>query len=175
MPDKKTYSLVINSGDKIEGKHNNAKFQVNWDFLPNNEFFKIQFSFFSDTTQLKNKVIDYYSNGDFYPQYVNFDMADIYVNLNSVSYNTGTNSPSHLIGNIRKFNLSSDYSQMVATPQDNIPLTIQRPKNDILHIEIYSIAYDIVKTAYFCPLENGFTDFASDMVEWNMMIEFIPL
>jgi hypothetical protein len=45
--DSKTYSLVINSNDKILGTNNNATYQVNWqDFLPEEfDSYKIMFSF----------------------------------------------------------------------------------------------------------------------------------
>jgi hypothetical protein len=45
--DSKTYSLIINSNDKISGTNNNATFQVNWrDFLPEEyDAYKVLFSF----------------------------------------------------------------------------------------------------------------------------------
>lgn len=45
--DATTYSLVINSADKISGTNNNATYQVNWrDFLPDNfNTYKVAFSF----------------------------------------------------------------------------------------------------------------------------------
>jgi hypothetical protein len=45
--DAVTYSLVINSNDRISGTHNNASYQVNWkDFLPDDyQSYKIAFSF----------------------------------------------------------------------------------------------------------------------------------
>ena len=48
MTDKKTYSLVISSQDKIQGTNNNATYFVNWrDFLPDDDVtnYKVNFSF----------------------------------------------------------------------------------------------------------------------------------
>lgn len=57
--DTTTYSLVINSADKISGTNNNATYQINWrDFLPDNyDTYKLAFSFQS--------VAGYYSDGYF--------------------------------------------------------------------------------------------------------------
>ena len=57
--DTTTYSLVINSADKVSGTNNNATYQVNWrDFLPDNyDTYKVAFSFQS--------VAGYYSDGFF--------------------------------------------------------------------------------------------------------------
>jgi hypothetical protein len=45
--DSVTYSLVINSADRISGTNNNATYQINWrDFLPDNyDTYKVAFSF----------------------------------------------------------------------------------------------------------------------------------
>ena len=45
--DSTTYSLVINSVDRVSGTNNNATFQINWkDFLPDNfQSYKMAFSF----------------------------------------------------------------------------------------------------------------------------------
>ena len=45
--DSTSYTLVINSADKISGTNNNATYQVNWrDFLPDNfQCYKVAFSF----------------------------------------------------------------------------------------------------------------------------------
>ena len=45
--DSTTYTLVINSADKISGTNNNATYQVNWrEFLPDNyQSYKVAFSF----------------------------------------------------------------------------------------------------------------------------------
>ena len=57
--DSTTYSLVINSADRISGTNNNATYQINWrDFLPDNfDTYKIAFSF--------QTVGGYYSDGVF--------------------------------------------------------------------------------------------------------------
>ena len=54
---EKTYTLVINSGDKVSGTHNNATFLVNWDmFLPRDiTNYKVLFAFQSSG--------GYYSDG----------------------------------------------------------------------------------------------------------------
>lgn len=57
--DTTTYSLVINSADRISGTTNNATYQINWrDFLPDNyNTYKVAFSF--------QTVGGYYSDGVF--------------------------------------------------------------------------------------------------------------
>ena len=45
--DKNSYTLFLNSSDKVSGTNNNANFDVNWDdFLPRDiEYFKVVYSF----------------------------------------------------------------------------------------------------------------------------------
>jgi len=45
--DKKSYTVFLNSTDKISGSNNNANYQINWDdFLPRDvDFYKVVFSF----------------------------------------------------------------------------------------------------------------------------------
>jgi hypothetical protein len=45
--DKPSYTVFLNSNDKVSGTNNNANYQINWsDFLPNNvEKYKLVFSF----------------------------------------------------------------------------------------------------------------------------------
>jgi len=46
MQENKTYTLFINSNNKISGTNNNANYQINWDFLPHDcQNFKVAFSF----------------------------------------------------------------------------------------------------------------------------------
>ena len=33
---EKNYTLFINSNNKVSGTNNNATYQINWDFLPQN-------------------------------------------------------------------------------------------------------------------------------------------
>ena len=54
---KKTYNLYLSSNDKISGAHNNPTFIVNWDFLPRNKFFSVNFSFVSCAGQYSDCVI----------------------------------------------------------------------------------------------------------------------
>ena len=57
--DSTTYSLVINSVDRVSGTNNNATFQINWkDFLPDDyQSYKLAFSFQSSG--------GYYSDGSY--------------------------------------------------------------------------------------------------------------
>jgi len=45
--DKKSYTVFLNSTDKVSGSNNNANYQINWDdFLPRDvDFYKVVFSF----------------------------------------------------------------------------------------------------------------------------------
>lgn len=45
--DKKSYTVFLNSNDKVSGSNNNATYQINWDdFLPRDvDFYKVVFSF----------------------------------------------------------------------------------------------------------------------------------
>ena len=60
--DSTSYTLVINSADKISGTNNNATYQVNWrDFLPDNfQCYKVAFSF--------QTIGGYYGDGIFSSQ-----------------------------------------------------------------------------------------------------------
>ena len=57
--DSTSYSLVINSADRVSGTNNNATYQINWrDFLPDNfDTYKMAFSF--------QTIGGYYSDGLF--------------------------------------------------------------------------------------------------------------
>ena len=65
--DESTYSLVLNSADKISGTNNNATFQVNWkDFLPQEyDRYKMVFTFqttggfYSDGVYPKSSSVSY--------------------------------------------------------------------------------------------------------------------
>jgi hypothetical protein len=78
--DSTTYTLVINSADRISGTNNNATFQVNWrDFLPDNyDTYKLAFSF--------QTYGGYYGDGTFSSSGPNIGAT--------------TNTPTTVVGNI---------------------------------------------------------------------------
>jgi hypothetical protein len=87
--DSTTYTLVINSADKISGTNNNATFQVNWmDFLPlKYSLYKIAFSYqtvggsYSDGT---------FSSSGLYSNNVNQGLLSTGTNIGSTSINVSS-------------------------------------------------------------------------------------
>ena len=91
--DKNSYTLFLNSTDKVSGSNNNANYQVNWDdFLPRDiDNYKVVFSF--------QTAGGYYR--DNFSQFKNITVAPAPVQCtyqtSAIIYNPITNSTSLLI------------------------------------------------------------------------------
>jgi hypothetical protein len=164
--DKKTYTLFINSINKISGPNNNAVYNIVWDsFLPRkfNEY-KIVFNF--------------QSLGGFY-----FDKANgisntsarILCDFQSKSFTYDTNNGSSGSTNLgiisRDLQTSTTSSNTFSSfYYQNCSRCIGRPMSNILSIQIFN---NYTNALLLNTLSDGTP--LTDMTPYTLMIEFIPL
>jgi hypothetical protein len=163
--DKLTYTLFLNSADKVSGTNNNATFNINWAaFLPMKySYYKVIFNF--------QTVGGYYEDGTagICPN------AIIKTNLqgNTFSYDSTTNSGSNILGFIQRDNQSvtSAINTLSCSLYQNASKTIIRPSSNIFSISIYNYYSN---TLLFNTNNDG-SALAGDMTAWTAMFEFIPI
>ena len=163
---KRSYTLYINSNDRINGNNNNANYIINWDDFLDRKYntYKILWTFtsaldlYQDTSNIRN------------------GSALVYVDFGSKSYSFNTSNKSSLkcIGFIYRDsqpNLTVPVNYFTATYLQNTEVMIDRPTQNFINIKI--INSDDVIT----PLTttDGIGIPSPDMSNYNMCIEFIPI
>ena len=167
--EKPTYTLYLNSNDKIDGNNNNCRFNVIWDsFLPRDfDLYKVLFSF--QTVGGNYKDATYSST-----QYV-FSSAKINLNFRgrSFTFDTSTSSNSIAMGFIqRDLQLSTSSSNTLSCWHgQNAPKTIVRPSDNIISVQIINTFNSISLT----DTNSAGTSLSTDMTAWTMILEFIPI
>lgn len=162
----KTYTLFLNSVNKISGTNNNATYNIVWDsFLPRKfDEYKIVFNF--------------QSLGGFYFDVVNGisnTSARLLVDFGSKSFSYDTNNGSSASSNLgiisRDLQTSTTSSNTFsAFYYQNCSRCIGRPMTNMLNIQIfnnYTNALLLNTTSNGQPL--------TDMTPYSLMIEFIPI
>jgi hypothetical protein len=165
--EKATYTLYINSSDKISGTNNNATFNINWnDFLPRQyDLYKMVYSFQSTGGYYKdNGTTAIYST------------AEIIFNTQgkTFSYDTTTMATSNTIGYIQRDiqTANSSSNTLTAFYMMHPPKTIMRPNQNLINISIVNT----YTNSLLCNTDNGAPSAPqADMTPWNMVIEFIPI
>jgi hypothetical protein len=163
-----SFSLIINSTDKLSGTNNNGTYQVNWDdFLPRNYInYKVAFTF--QTTGGN------YKDGTYNSIATVFSSATIRINWGgrSYSFDTSTKSPSINLGVIqRDIQTSTSSSNTLGCYYlYNPPRTIARPNQNIITVSIYNQSTGglLVDTTTAPTL-------LTDMTNWTGYFEFIPI
>jgi hypothetical protein len=163
--DKITYTLVLDSLDKISGTNNNATFNVNWaTFLP------MKYSYYK-------VIFNFQTVGGYYKDNVSiFSSAKVCTDLqgNSFSYDTLTNGGSNMLGLIQRndqVNTSAGYT-LSCYPNQNVSKTIVRPSTNRITISIYNnYSGDLLVTT----TDNTGATLSVDMTSWTAMLEFIPI
>ena len=163
--DKKSYTITLNSEDRISGTRNNAVYNIDWSQILPREYddFKIAFSFGT----AGGKYLDI-SGGSIYSS------AKIYVDFGSKSYNYDTSNKSGgtMMGLIYRDIQSSTSSSNALSCYYlyNPPRTITRPQSNYITIKILNQYSGVGLTdtnAAGVPL--------SDMTQYTMMIEIIAI
>lgn len=170
--EKKTYSVVINSADKLTGSNNNGTYQINWDdFLPREyQQYKLCFSFQTAAGQYKDgtyTAIQHY-------------FSSLYISLNnlgrSYSFETRRLASSYKLGVARRDiqisgTATSSSNTLACSYLSNPPRTIDRPNQNIITIQIYN-SYN---NSLMLDTNKAATTILTDMSNWTLFLEFIPI
>jgi len=161
-----TYSLILNSADRVDGSHNNPTFDIGWqELLPEKvNLYNVKFTF--------QTVGGYYKDSS--TSNFIYQSALVFVDLNSrsFSFDTTTSSPSLLLGIIRRdFQNSTTIGASLNCNIDANPMrTISKPTNTQVSFRIVN-QHDgdlLVNT----DSSGGQT---TDMTPWTAILEFIPI
>ena len=172
--EKPSYTLYLNSLDKIDGSNNNCRFNVIWDsFLPRDfSFYKVYFSFYSVGGNYKDAT---YSS----TQYV-FSSAKINLNFQgrSFSYDSNTASNSINLGFIsRDLQLTTSSSNTLSCWHgQNSPKTLARPCQNIISVSVINTFNSTNSTTvYLTDTNSAGTSLSTDMTNWTLILEFVPI
>jgi hypothetical protein len=163
--DKISYTLFLDSDDKVSGTNNNATFNINWvAFLPMKySYYKVIFNFQTVGGYYKDGGVGIFSN------------ARIYTNLqgNTFSYDSTTNSGTKLLGFIKRDlqNTQSTINTFSSSLYDNASKTIVLPSSNLFTVSIYNNYSNVL----LLDTSADGTAFAGDMGSWLAMLEFIPI
>jgi hypothetical protein len=167
--DNPTYSLIINSTNRVSGTNNNATFDIHWDdFLPKEyNMYKVAFNF--------QAVGGNYKDGTYSTVPIVFSSASIKVNLNgrSYSFDTSTSAPSQTLGIIqRDLQTSTSASNTLSCYYlFNAPRTISKPSQTLTTFQIFNQSTN----ALLVDTNSAGTALSADMTNWTMLLEFIPI
>lgn len=167
--DNSTYSLIINSVNKIDGSNNNATFDIHWeDFLPKEyNMYKVAFNF--------QTVGGYYKDGTYSSTLTFFSSATIKVNFGgrSYSFDTANSCSSQTLGIIqRDIQGSATTSNLLSCRYlDNAPRTISKPITRITTFKIFNQSTG----GLLVDTNSDGTTLSSDMTNWTMLLEFTPI
>jgi hypothetical protein len=165
--DKLTYTLVLNSTDKVSGTNNNATFDINWAaFLP------IQYSYYK-------VIFNFQTSGGYYKDVAGtsiYASAKITTNLQGAtfSYDSSTKSGTSVLGLIQRDiqTTTSNSNTLSCFFYQNASKTIVRPSSNTFTITVYNNYYN--STLLTDTNSSGSTPTA-DMTAWIAMLEFIPI
>ena len=168
--EKETYTLFINSNDKVSGSNNNAVFDIHWDdFLPR-DFTEYKMIFSFQTTG------GFYGDGTYSSTRYVFSTAKVLMNLQgrSFSYDTSTKSPSISLGFIQRDIQTSTTSSNTLSCfyLQNPPKTLSRPNQNLINVQIMNSYNNILLTDTTAATGGSL---ATDMTSWTLICEFIPV
>jgi hypothetical protein len=161
----KSYTLFLNSADKISGNNNSATFFIDWEqFLPKNyNEFKVNYSF--------QTVGGYYKDTAGSACY---STAKVSVNFGSRSfcYETSTRGTTNTLGYIYRNiqTTTSDSNYLSSSYMQLPPKTIGRPGANSVTFTITNMYSGAVLT----NTDNTGTA-TSDMTSWQCVLEFVPI
>jgi hypothetical protein len=168
--DKLTYTLVLNSADKVSGNNNNATFNINWAaFLPMKySYYKVIFNF--------QTVGGSYKDATYVAIPTVFSTAKIITNLQgaSFSYDSSTNSGTNVLGLIQRDiqTTTSSSNTLACFFYQNASKTIIKPSSNNFTISIYN---NYLTNTLLVDTNAGGTALLTDMSAWTAMLEFIPI
>ena len=160
---KKSYTVYINSNDKMPGnKNNNATYQINWNDFIDRKYnsYKIRWNFTSSASLYVDAGIVYTS-------------AVVYVDFfgKTYSFDTTTKSASSCLGYIHRDSTKTVFNYFTCSHTENCPKTIDRPTQNFITIRVINTDDGIT------PLTETDTNGVpqSDMSSYFMCIEFEPV
>jgi hypothetical protein len=164
--EKASYTLYLNSNDKVSGNNNNATYEVHWnDFLPERyDCYKVIFSMQTSGGYYKDVNPNIYSTGK-----VVFNFGG-----KSFSYDTSTKSESLTLGYITRDPQATTTSSNILSCFycQNAPKIINRCTTNLFTIQVFN-----TQTNPNVLLVN--TDMSgnalADMTSYTMLIEFLPI
>jgi hypothetical protein len=168
--DKLTYTLVLNSADKVTGNNNNASFNINWAaFLPMKySYYKVIFNFQTIGGNYKDATYNLVPTV--------FSTAKIITNLQgaSFSYDSSTNSGTNVLGLLQRDiqTTTSNSNTLACFFYQNASKTIIKPSSNIFTISIYN---NYLANTLLVDTNSGGTALLTDMSAWTAMLEFIPI
>jgi hypothetical protein len=162
-----TYSIVINSKDKISGLNNNANFIIPWlQCIPTTKYQKFKIVFNMQTV------------GGFYKDSttggITYSSAKILVDFGSrnFQYDTSNNGPSTVLGILSRDLQTTNSSSNTFSSffYQNTSKVIGKPTNNFLNVQVLNNYNN-------GPLYNTDTNgiVQSDMTPWTLFLEFIPI
>lgn len=181
----KKYNLYLHSKDKTNTKNNNATFDINWNFLPDNyQLFNLDISF-----QLTGQCADDYADVNHTETLFNFIFFGVIKISSSIqdinSYDTSSNSNSYTLGYAYKSENYADFttSKGISFTTYQIPTkTIYRPSNSTISFLINNYSSLVRKDNLYNKLINYvYNDrdrsnvFATDCAPWTMILTFTPV
>jgi hypothetical protein len=163
--ESRTYTLYINSADKISGTNNNANFYVEWEsFLPVN-YNEYKMVWCLQTTG------GYYKDTGSTTIYSTAKVSADFT-TRQFSYDTAKGGPTNTIAYITRDQKTSTTSSNILTSfYYQFPAkTMQRPSNNTFNVSITNMYTGVP----FVNTDSGGTA-QSDMTNWQMCMEFFPI
>jgi hypothetical protein len=165
LTEQVTYSVCINSINKISGLNNNCSFSIPWlQVLPTMHYekFKVIYNFQSTGGYYKDSSTITYTSAKL--------LCDF--GSRSFTYDTSTNGPSTTMGVITRDiqTTTSSSNTFSAFFYQNTSKSIGKPTNNQLNVQI-------INNYNNGPLYNTDVNgnIQSDMTSWILFLEFIPI
>ena len=163
MNDKTTYSLIVNSTDKLSGNNHDAKYQINWnDFLPE-KYDKFKVSFTAQTAG--GYYVDGSGSSDLY------SCAKLLVDFNcrQFCWDTSQKCQSTCMGFLQRDTLSTS-NFLYALHGSNSSRCISKPNTNILNVKFINQTNGdlMVETD-----DDGNEE--DDMTSYTIIFEFKPI
>ena len=165
-----SYTLVINSSDKVSGTNNNATYYVPWENVLPTEFDKYRVNMTFQTNG------GYYKDGVYSSTTYIFSTAKVLINFNSkkYSYDTSTKSASYVLGLIQRDQQSSTTSSNTLSCfyLQNPSFTMDRPQMNSISISVYNSYFG---NTLLTDTNSAGTALSGDMSSYTIILEFIPI
>lgn len=158
-PNKRSYTVYINSNDKMSGTANNsAQYQINWDDLLDRKYnsYKLYWNLTTESDLYENTSTGFSAS----IATVNVDFGG-----KTYSFDTKNKSSSTCIGYIYRDapTTSTTFNSFSCTHLQNSPKMLDRPTQNFITVSINLLTVDTNGNAH------------SDMGNYHMQLEFIPV
>ena len=165
---KRSYTVYINSKDKMPGnKNNNATYQINWDDFLDRKY-NIYKLYWNLTTSADEYVDESIATG-FTSAIVNIDFG-----CKTYSFDTGIKGSSSCIGYIYRDSLDNTtfpLNYFSCSHLQNAPKMLNRPTQNFITVSIINAGDGV--TPLTSTISPGLPN--TDMSNYYMQLEFIPV